>query len=184
MRFTSLGSGSRGNAMLVADDETCILVDCGLPIRLFLAALERADTTIDEIDAVFITHEHSDHIKALGSFLRRRAVPVYMTRGTAEASGNLDLSELQIVHDARDVVVGGLMVRPVIVPHDAREPCQYVIRSQVRCDVNPREKSLGVLTDLGSCSAHVVDHFSACDAYVLECNHCLLYTSPSPRDTG
>lgn len=165
MRFASLGSGSRGNALVVEYDGKCMMIDCGLPIKTLQASMQRLALSTDAIDAVFITHEHSDHIKGLRSFLRRRSVPVYMTRGTAEMSDNLSLSELKIITDLQQIRIGDMCVKPVIVPHDAREPCQYVVSSDT-----PR-RLLGVITDLGCCSEHVVEHFSNCDAYVLECNH-------------
>jgi phosphoribosyl 1,2-cyclic phosphodiesterase len=141
------------------------MIDCGLPIKTLLAAMQRMQLEPDAIDAVFITHEHGDHIKGLRSFLRRHAVPSYMTRGTAEVSDSLSIANLQIIADLQQIVIGGICVKPVIVPHDAREPCQYVI------SLTGNDRSLGVITDLGSCSQHVVDHFANCDAYVLECNH-------------
>lgn len=142
-----------------------MLIDCGLPIKTLLAGMQRMQLQLDAIDAVFITHEHSDHIKGLKSFLRRRSVPAYMTRGTAEVSDNLALENLTIITDLQQINVGGICVKPVIVPHDAREPCQYVI------SLPSGQRSLGVITDLGCCSEHVAEHFSNCDAYVLECNH-------------
>jgi len=173
MKFTSLGSGSRGNALIVQHHDTVLLIDCGIPIKAFLSALARIHISVEDLDAVFITHEHGDHIKGLRSLLRRKSIPTYMTRGTAEVAGYSGLPELQVIADLECVPIGRLTVKPVVVPHDAREPCQYVIGSDVgdAFTLSEESRSLGVITDLGSCSQHIIDHYKSCDAYVLECNH-------------
>ncbi|NNC55006.1 MAG: MBL fold metallo-hydrolase, partial [Pseudomonadales bacterium] len=181
MRFASLGSGSKGNAMVVSNQGSHILLDCGLSLKHTEAALERLELGLESLDAVFITHEHGDHIRGLKSLLRRRCLPVYMTPGTALAAACNGLPQLTYIVDQQEVEVGALAVRSVIVPHDAREPCQYLVSetgaansvsSNVasRSDGLPNCRKLGLLTDLGSASAHVIEAFSGCDALVLECN--------------
>lgn len=163
MRFASLGSGSRGNALVVESASTRILIDCGITLRNLTAGLARLDLTIEDLDAVFITHEHSDHIKGVKALARKQTLAIYMTYGTAVNSGCDEIPHVQLLDNFSAVNVGELSVQPVAVPHDAREPCQYVISAQ--------QKRLGVLTDLGSYTPHVIDAYSDCDAMVLECNH-------------
>ena len=121
MRFSSLGSGSRGNALIVESSHARILIDCMLPSDPG-DGLARLDIPLESIDAVFITHEHSDHIKGLKSLARQYAMPLYMTHGTAIKSGLGHLPQLNILSHYAPVVVGNLLIQPVTVPHDAREP--------------------------------------------------------------
>ena len=184
MRFASLGSGSRGNALIVESAGTRILIDCGITLRNLTAGLERLDLSPDDLQAAFITHEHGDHIKGVKALARKHLLPVYMTHGTAVKSGCDELPQVMLIDSVSPINVGGLSVQPVVVPHDAREPCQFVITAKVhdskvngsqvndsKIDHPPREKRLGVLTDLGSYTPHVIDAYNNCDAMVLECNH-------------
>lgn len=167
MRFASLGSGSKGNALVVSLDGTHLLLDCGLPLKHMEQALERLGLGLESIDAVFVTHEHGDHVRGLKSLLRRRPLPVYMSHGTALGANCAGLDCIEFIADRQEVVVGSMLVRSVIVPHDAREPCQFLVRES---EAGSR-RQLGLLTDLGSASSHVVNSFAGCDALVLECNH-------------
>jgi len=163
-RFASLGSGSRGNATLVQGGHTTVLIDCGFPFR----EVERRCTLLgvdpQAIDAVFVTHEHGDHMRGVGPTARRLRCPVWMSHGTWRAAGFGDIPDLHLFgsHDG-PVRVGELELHPVPVPHDAREPAQFVIEWQ-----NTR---LGLLTDLGSHTPHVRACYQALDALLLECNH-------------
>ena len=168
MRFASLGSGSKGNAMVVSGQGTHILLDCGLPLKQLEAALLRLDLGLENLDAVFITHEHGDHIRGVRSLLKRRPMPVYMSNGTALAANCTQLSQLTFVQDRQCINIGSLSVRAVVVPHDAREPCQYIVHNTSGPAAN---KKLGLLTDLGCESEHVVEAYADCDGLVLECNH-------------
>ena len=168
MRFRSLGSGSTGNATLVeagnGPRRTRVLVDCGftmreLQMRLGVAGLQPAD-----IDAVFITHEHGDHIGCVHALSRRERLPVWMSEGTWLATGARDFEgRLQLARDGAEIALGELAVQPFTVPHDAREPLQ------LRCTDGAR--SLGILTDLGHATPHVLARLAGLDALLLECNH-------------
>lgn len=170
MRFASLGSGSRGNALVVDYRDTTILVDCGLPFKLVKSGLAQLGLSPDDLDAVFITHEHGDHINGLAALARKTDIDIFMSEGTAYASGWHESSSVQFIRDRELVEYGELKLEPVIVPHDAREPCQFVVSAP-----NPSRsnacRQLGVLTDLGSFSNHVIEAYTDCDALVLECNH-------------
>jgi len=163
MRFASLGSGSKGNATLIEADQTCLLLDCGFTVKETEARLERLGKTGHDLDAVLVTHEHSDHIKGVGALARKYKLPVYLTAGTFHQGKLGNLSSIKIINCHQSFVIKNIDVQPVPVPHDAREPCQYVFQHG--------DKKLGVLTDLGSLTPHVEKHYSGLDALVLECNY-------------
>jgi phosphoribosyl 1,2-cyclic phosphodiesterase len=163
MRFASLGSGSKGNATLVQGGETVVLVDCGFSVRETTRRLERFGLTPAQLDAILVTHEHSDHCSGVGALSRKFDIPVYMTHGT-QSSGRCDnCFETLNFTFSQNFTVGALEIEAVAVPHDAKEPSQY----RFYCG----GKSLGVLTDLGSVTPHVVERYRNCDALMLELNH-------------
>lgn len=168
MRFCSLGSGSAGNATLVearsATTTSRVLVDCGFSLRELEARLARAGTSADSLDAVFITHEHGDHVGCAVSLAQRHGVPLWMSRGTWQAIGAPDLGEaLHFARDGQAIAIGDLELSPFTVPHDAREPLQLRLSDGAA--------RLGVLTDAGSITPHLLQHLQGCQALLLECNH-------------
>lgn len=168
LRFRSLGSGSTGNATVVetASDGRVsrLLIDCGFALRHLDARLARAGLAAADIDAIFITHEHGDHIGCAHALSRRDRIPVWMSEGTWLATGGRDFEgRLNLARDSADIHVGDLVVQPFTVPHDAREPLQ------LRCTDGVR--SLGVLTDLGHATPHVLAQLTGLDALLLEFNH-------------
>ena len=168
LRFRSLGSGSTGNATLIEAGNglrtSRVLVDCGFGLRHLEARLERAGLAAADIDALFITHEHGDHIGCAHAFSRRHGTAVWMSEGTWLASGGRDYEErLFFARDGEPIAVGELMLQPFTVPHDAREPLQ------LRCTDGARH--LGVLTDLGHATPHVLAQLTGLDSLLLEFNH-------------
>ena len=168
IRFKSLGSGSSGNATVVqarsGTQMAHLLVDCGLGIRELDKRLGAAGMMADQIDAIFITHEHGDHIGCARQLALRERIPIYMSEGTYGAIGRPDFEGLlRVACDALVFEVGSLQVRPFTVPHDAREPLQLTCTDG---DVR-----LGVVTDLGHVSAHVLQEVAGCATLLLECNH-------------
>jgi phosphoribosyl 1,2-cyclic phosphodiesterase len=167
LRFKSLGSGSTGNATLVESAGLLpfrLLVDCGLGIRQLQMRLAEAGLQLQDIDAVFITHEHSDHIGCALALSLRHRIPVWMSQGTYAAIGSPDFGDLlRIARDGTAIDMGGLEVMPFTVPHDAREPLQLTCTDGAT--------RLGILTDLGHATAHVLKHLQGCHALLLECNH-------------
>ncbi len=177
MRFCSLGSGSTGNAWLVESGATRVLVDCGMGPERLGARLLRAGVEPSSIAAILVTHEHDDHVGGAAAFARRHSIPVHATYGTVQGAGSAlaGVERLLELAPSGSLSIGDLEVLPVAVPHDAREPVQYVLG-----DGHVR---LGVVTDLGSITPHVVSSFSGLDALVLEANHDedMLRQGPYPR---
>lgn len=165
MRFASLGSGSEGNGLLVEVDSTRLLIDCGFGVRDTIARLARLGVAPETISAIVVTHEHADHIGGVAPFATRFGTPVWLTFGTLSVVADR-LAGLHRVYgfDSHDVfTVDAIEIRPFPVPHDAREPVQFVC--------SDGDWRLGVLTDLGVSTACVEASLSGCHALVLECNH-------------
>jgi phosphoribosyl 1,2-cyclic phosphodiesterase len=168
LRFRSLGSGSSGNATVVEAHSgasvTRVLVDCGLGIRTMERRLAHAGLGTGDVDALFITHEHGDHMGCARAFAVRERIPVWMSHGTWLAHGQADFEGwLNIARHDEPIDCGDLRLHPFAVPHDAREPLQLTCT-----DGSSR---LGVLTDLGHATAQVLAQLAHCHALLLECNH-------------
>jgi phosphoribosyl 1,2-cyclic phosphodiesterase len=170
LRFKSLGSGSTGNATLVERQKTPgappqrLLVDCGFGIKQLLLRLELAGVTPDSVNALFITHEHSDHVGCALAFARRWRVPVWMSSGTYAALDAPDFDGLlRLAQDGETIALDGLQVLPFTVPHDARQPLQL--------SCTDGQVKLGILTDLGHATPHVAKHLAQCNALHIEFNH-------------
>lgn len=163
MRFASLGSGSSGNGTLVSHGDTHLLIDCGFSLKDAQRRIERLGLCLSQLSAVLVTHEHADHIKGVPALARKHGTAVYMTPGTFHSRDLGRIPELRLIHNYESFSVGELQVQPVAVPHDAREPAQFVFRTD--------GKSLGVLTDLGSVTSHVIDAYDGCVALLVEANH-------------
>jgi phosphoribosyl 1,2-cyclic phosphodiesterase len=161
LRFCSLASGSRGNALLVESADALILLDCGVSFRTLEERLGAVGRCASDIDAVLITHEHSDHISGLNSLLRRLQCPVWSTHGTAKSLP--ELKDHRIVRYGTEFAVGSVRIHPFPVPHDAREPVQYRFEAA--------GLRLGILTDTGHISTHVAETLAGVDALAVEFNH-------------
>lgn len=165
MRFASLGSGSKGNAWLVEKASTRVLIDCGFGLRDMAGRLGRLGLEPKDISAILITHEHSDHGRGAAKFSTRHACPVWLTpgcRAMLEGAGE-PLDRGREVDSHGVFAVGDLEFHPFPVPHDAREPVQFVVTDGAR--------RWGLLTDAGHVTAHMVAMLDGCDALALECNH-------------
>jgi phosphoribosyl 1,2-cyclic phosphodiesterase len=165
MRFASLGSGSSGNGLVVEAGATRVLVDCGFSLAETRARLARIGLLPEDLDAVLVTHEHSDHLGGVARLAVKHELPVWCTHGTLVnwrmQTDRLPWTEMIDTHQA--FRVGELEILPFPVPHDAREPVQFVFSDGVR--------RLGVLTDTGHVTPHIVASLSGVNALVLECNH-------------
>lgn len=140
-----------------------LLIDCGFSAKEAELRLQRLGKSARELTAILVTHEHSDHIKGVAALSRRYNLPIYMTPGTFHSRDLGELPSLNLIHAYAAFTLNGLRVNPVAVPHDAREPAQFVFEyAGLR---------LGILTDLGSITPHVETSYQGCDAMVLEANH-------------
>ena len=177
MRFASLGSGSQGNSLVVEAGRTRLLLDCGFGLAAALNRLGRLGLVAEDLAAIVVTHEHDDHIGGVARLARRHRIPVWLTPGTLAGFEALfaGVEQISMVEDYAAFTVGDLHVQPYPVPHDAREPAQFVFGDGVR--------RLGVLTDVGCSTPHIESVLSGCDALVLECNHDagMLRTSRYPQ---
>ena len=178
LRFASLASGSGGNCLVVDSDGTRVLVDCGLNLTDCEKRLRRLGLEPADIDGLLITHEHGDHAHGVFGFAAAHNVVVYLTYGTLlamKAEGRVTEGVRTVLINGRQTeAVGGLQVIPFTVPHDAREPVQFVFSDGGR--------KLGVLTDIGAPTPHVAQMLSGLDALVLECNYDrdMLWNGPYP----
>jgi len=164
MRFASLGSGSAGNALVAEAGGTVLLLDCGFSMRETVARLARLGLEPEQISGILITHEHDDHLGGAFRFSARFRVPVHITHGTLTAVGAIPQEPIiQVIDSHSPFCVGDLEIHPYPVPHDAREPVQYVLGDGAR--------KLGVLTDAGTSTPHIEAMLTRCEALVLECNH-------------
>lgn len=169
MLMYNLASGSTGNCSLVCSNKSKILVDIGISLKALKQRLKDVGESVDGIDAVLITHEHSDHIKGLGVLLRKFALPVYLTMGTAREI--INKTSLGVINDdlfryiKSDVefFIKDFKIMPLKISHDAADPVAYRI--------NNNKKSLAVITDLGCYDDYLVKNLQGLDAILLESNH-------------
>ncbi len=173
MRFASLGSGSRGNATLIESGTTRLLLDCGFAARETERRLGLLGVAPESLSAILVTHEHQDHIKGVGPLARRHGLPVWISHGTYRQGRCGDLPDLQLIHSHQPPFrIGAITVQPYPVPHDAREPVQFVFSGD--------EARLGVLTDSGSITPHIQQMLDGCHALLLEFNHDLEMLNSGP----
>jgi phosphoribosyl 1,2-cyclic phosphodiesterase len=178
MKFASLGSGSEGNALLISSSSTAttagaaganahgttVMLDCGFGLRETERRLATRGVQPSDINAIIVTHEHSDHVGGVFKFARRHKIPVWLSFGTYQAvRSTCDGVEVNFCRDGTAFTVNELSLLPYTVPHDAREPIQFV--------ATDGKMRLGVLTDAGQSTAHLISALDGCDALMLECNH-------------
>jgi phosphoribosyl 1,2-cyclic phosphodiesterase len=164
LRFASLGSGSSGNGLVVESGKTRVMMDCGFSIAETRERLERAGLPPSSLAGIVVTHEHDDHLGGVAAFAKKYAIPVYLTRGTGMSlPEDFPAVLVRYIDSHSPFAIDALLVEPFPVPHDAREPVQFTFSDGA--------VKLGVVTDLGCVTQHVVDCLSGCEALVIECNH-------------
>ena len=166
-RFCSLFSSSSGNCTYIGTSSANILVDVGVSAKRTEEALRGIGVDPADIDAVFITHEHSDHISGVRVFASRYNIKVYATPGTIAAMENSGALSEKNIYDAIDpsgLEVGGFFVRPFATPHDAAQSCGYTVTTS-------DSKRLAVCTDLGVMTESVMNAVYGSDLVLLESNH-------------
>lgn len=166
MRFSSIGSGSAGNGLVVEQASTRLLLDCGFGLKDSEQRLARINLTPDQLTGILITHEHEDHAGGVFRLARKYRLPVWLTHGTlkmVERTLPSEPLELRVIDSHSAFNINEIEVTPFPVPHDAREPVQYTFSNG--------DKKLGVLTDTGCSTPHIQEMLSSCHGLVLECNH-------------
>jgi phosphoribosyl 1,2-cyclic phosphodiesterase len=165
LRFTILGSGSSGNCAYLETDGARILVDAGFSAKQIELRLASIGRTLADIEAVFITHEHSDHICGLPVLTRRHAIPVYCNRLTAESLQPQmpGFSAWRLFDSGATVEFGDLRIATFSVPHDAYDPVGFMFHHA--------QGNIGFLTDLGYATRLVIERVRQARALVLEANH-------------
>lgn len=169
MRLCSLASGSSGNCIYVGDENTHILIDAGVSKKAIEQGLKTVDLSGDDIDGIFITHEHSDHIKGLGVMSRKYAIPMYGTEETMEyisrtaSLGKVDPELFHVIVPDEPLKLNTLTLNPFHVSHDAANPVAYRIQSG--------EKAVAVATDLGEYTEYTIRNLQNLDGILLESNH-------------
>jgi len=176
MKFVSLGSGSKGNATIVSSGKTNLMIDCGFGIKEASQRLGKVGLDPTKINALLLTHEHSDHVKGAGAFVRRYKTPIWATVGTIRKA---KLGEIPALHYINSNVgsfqIADIKVTPYTIPHDAIEPCQYYFTAN--------HKKMAILTDVGFITPHIIESLQNLNALLLEFNHDidLLNKGPYPR---
>ncbi len=166
LHFTLLGSGSSGNASLVWSAKTKVLFDAGFSYRSLCQRAAAAGVSLDDLAAVFVTHEHTDHVRGLGVLARKTGLPVYLTEDTFDAlpRGTGEVAGASFFEAGDSLRIGDLDIRSFSTSHDAADPVSYT--------VSHGGAKLGFATDLG-CGSHLVRaRLDGCNALVLEANYC------------
>lgn len=167
MRFASLGSGSSGNSLAIEAAATRVLLDCGFGLREAMQRILRLGLEPEQISGILVTHEHDDHAGGVFRFANKFRIPVWLTHGTFTMSQRYLPAQcnftVHIIDSHEAFSIGDLYIQPFPVPHDAREPVQFVL--------SDGQRRLGMLTDTGTSTPHIENMLSGCDGLVLECNH-------------
>ena len=169
MDFFSVASGSSGNCISLGSDQCHVMIDAGISGKRIEEGMNTYDYTTSDMDGVLITHEHSDHIQGLGVVARKYGLPIYATKGTADAIlqsssvGKIDPSLFHVIEAGKTFFIGNLEIYPMSISHDAADPVAYL--------VSDGRHRVGVVTDLGYYDADIVSHMEGLDALLLEANH-------------
>lgn len=167
LNFCSLYSGSSGNCLFVENNSTKILVDCGVSGRKVCEGLESIDKKIEDIDAIIVTHEHSDHVQSLGLISKKYNIPVYANTETWQAmptqSQKILENNKKTFNNDNDFEIGNLLIHPFSTPHDAANPCGFNIYSGKR--------KISIATDLGHMDNVILENLKGSSFILLESNY-------------
>ena len=166
-RFCSLYSGSTGNSLYVETPNTKILIDAGESAKKIVSALSNIEVDITEINAILVTHEHSDHIKGLGTLSKKYNIPVYANKGTWQAmpdqSIKIELANQKLFNSNTNFTIGDLKIFPFSIPHDAAEPCRY--------NIYYSNNKISIATDLGHIDSNIISKLENSSFILLESNY-------------
>lgn len=162
--FASINSGSNGNCYYIGTENEAVLIDAGISCRETEKRIAALGLDIKNVKAIFISHEHTDHIKGLEVLSKKHRIPVYISALTLTHSKlSIDRALLHTLETGSDYKIGELTIHSFAKFHDAADPCSFTIAH--------RDTRIAVITDIGRCCANVIDHFSQCDAALIEANY-------------
>ena len=169
MRICSIASGSSGNCIYIGDDKNHILIDAGISRKRIVDGLQSIGVAPEQLDAIFVTHEHSDHISGINMMSKMFGTSVFATGGSLDAicmkdkKGMVKRENLYQLYADEAVHIGKLKVVPFHMSHDAADPVCYTVESD--------GKKVGMATDLGVYDEYIIDHLAGSDVLLLEANH-------------
>lgn len=164
LQIASLNSGSNGNCYYIGNSTEAVLVDVGISCRETEKRMTRAGLSMQKVKAIFISHEHTDHIRGLEVISRKFKIPVYINKGTLTNSKLvLEDNLVKNLKNYESIIIGSLIIRAFPKIHDAADPCSFVVEGN--------DTRIGVFTDIGACCNHVVSNFKNCHAVFLEANY-------------
>lgn len=164
LSITSLNSGSNGNCYYVGNDNEAVLIDAGISCRETEKRMLRSGLSIENVKAIFVSHEHSDHIRGVATLSKKFQLPVYITQATLKNS-DLRLNEelVRSFNADQPVIIGDLSITPFSKHHDASDPYSFTVEGN--------GVKIGVITDIGIACERVIHYFKQCDAAFLEANY-------------
>ena len=167
LNFCSLYSGSSGNCLFVETESTKILVDCGTSLKKVVEGLSQIDKNIGDIDAILVTHEHSDHVQSLGNASKKYDIPVYVNFETLEAmpkqKDKISLYNQKIIEIGKEFTIGDLAINSFSIPHDAANPCGFNIYNN--------KSKLTIATDIGHMDNKLINNLKESSFILLESNY-------------
>ena len=165
IKFCNLYSGSSGNSTLVSTETTNILVDAGVSCAKIVKGLNQLDYSIDDIDAIIITHEHVDHTKGLAVISKKYKIPIYANQKTWKMLSNLDISEDCKFYFETNIKfeIGDFVIEPFSIPHDAADPCGFSLINQ--------DKKITIATDIGHITETILKKMENSNLLFLESNY-------------
>ncbi|WP_026887921.1 MBL fold metallo-hydrolase [Clostridium beijerinckii] len=167
MIFCSLYSGSSGNSMFIASNRAKILIDAGLPGKKIDLALQEINENPKDLNGIFITHEHSDHIKGVGVLSRKYDIPIYANADTWSAMesliGNIKEHNIKVIDKRSITEIEDMNIKAFNIPHDAAAPMGYTVSSE--------KKSISIATDFGTFTREIYDNIKESEVILIESNH-------------
>lgn len=180
MIYTTIASGSKGNCTFVSSGGTNILIDAGVSGKKIISALNDINVDPSSIDGIFVTHEHSDHVKGIGVYSRKFDVPIYATEKTWENIkryvdvGEIKEKNVKYVYKEENFILNDLVIHPFEISHDVADPVGYTVKSG--------SSKMAVATDLGHITRNVINNLYDCNGLVLESNHDVDMLEKGPYD--
>ncbi|MEO6583775.1 MAG: MBL fold metallo-hydrolase [Ferruginibacter sp.] len=160
---TSLNSGSNGNCYYIGNEKDAVLIDAGLTCRETEKRMKLLGLSMNKVRAIFISHEHTDHVKGVPAIAEKFSLPVYLSPGTLAACAYVSGCNTRILYANQPVVLGGLLITAFSKKHDAEDPHSFIVCGN--------EVTIGIFTDIGSACDNVINYFKQCNAAYLEANY-------------